>query len=115
MARFSKAEKRIAIERRIVRETAKALIAAGYKIAIHDGESICCLATDRMALINKAIMSTDEDTFIVKTKQAGTTGKTVGWIKFVYGNDGWDVINDYTTNLEGALKPVFEYIERNEQ
>jgi hypothetical protein len=27
-----------------------------------------------------------------------------GWVKFIYGNTGPDVINDYTTNLEPLMK-----------
>jgi hypothetical protein len=27
-----------------------------------------------------------------------------GWVRFVYGNDGWDVVSDYTTNLEPHMK-----------
>ena len=25
---------------------------------------------------------------------------SIGWVYLVFGNDGWDVISDYTTNLE---------------
>jgi hypothetical protein len=28
----------------------------------------------------------------------------IGWVFFVYGNDGWDVVNDYTTNLEFIMQ-----------
>lgn len=30
----------------------------------------------------------------------------VGWIHLVFGNSGWDLISDYSTNLESFLKPV---------
>jgi hypothetical protein len=26
-----------------------------------------------------------------------------GWVRFIYGNDGWDVMNDYSTVLEPYL------------
>jgi len=32
------------------------------------------------------------------------TKTPIGWVRFVMGNDGYDVINDYTTNLEKVLK-----------
>lgn len=27
--------------------------------------------------------------------------KSIGWVYCVFGNDGWDVISDYTTKLDG--------------
>lgn len=35
------------------------------------------------------------------------------WIRLVMGND-FDIICDYTTNLEDILQPVHEWIERRE-
>jgi hypothetical protein len=32
--------------------------------------------------------------------------KEFGWVRFIYGNGGWDVINDYTTNLEPWMTNV---------
>jgi hypothetical protein len=31
---------------------------------------------------------------------------SIGWVYCVFGNDGWDVISDYTTNLDdlGLMK-----------
>ena len=26
-----------------------------------------------------------------------------GWVRFIYGNDGWDVINDYCVTFEPHL------------
>ena len=31
------------------------------------------------------------------------------WVWFVYGNDGWDVVCDYTINLESIIDPIIEY------
>jgi hypothetical protein len=36
------------------------------------------------------------------------TNRTPSWIRLVFGNDGWDVINDYTINLEEDLKSTFQ-------
>ncbi len=38
----------------------------------------------------------------------------IGWVRFIYGNDGWDVISDYTTNLEPVMKLVQPLIDRLE-
>lgn len=37
--------------------------------------------------------------------------ENMGWVKLVYGNDGWDVISDYTTNLEEWMGPVLEFAD----
>lgn len=39
------------------------------------------------------------------------TERPIGWVRFVYGNDGHDVISDYTTNLESVLEPINAYAE----
>jgi hypothetical protein len=31
------------------------------------------------------------------------------WVRFVYGNDGYDVISDYTTSLEAVLAPINDW------
>lgn len=28
------------------------------------------------------------------------------FVRFIYGNSGWDVVNDYGMSLEDVLKPV---------
>lgn len=35
-------------------------------------------------------------------------GKEIGWIRLVFGNSGYDLISDYSTNLESFLSPVNE-------
>jgi len=37
--------------------------------------------------------------------------ESVGWVYFVYGNDGYDVISDYTTGLEAILAPVITHAD----
>lgn len=41
-------------------------------------------------------------------------GKSQGWIYLVLGNSGYDLVSDYTTNLDGFLKPVMELADRLE-
>ena len=51
------------------------------------------------AAIMAAVMLTDED-FLHYSK----LGEPLqGWVRLIYGNDGWDVVNDYTTNLEPLM------------
>jgi len=34
-----------------------------------------------------------------------------GWISLVFGNDGYDVISDYTTNIEEDIQSVNDYAD----
>lgn len=40
---------------------------------------------------------------VINSSQEG-----IGWIRLVFGNDGWDLISDYSVNLNSFLKPVNE-------
>jgi hypothetical protein len=51
------------------------------------------------------LMSTDEDYLMVY--EPGKKER-LGWIHLVYGNDGYDVVSDYTTNLEALVDPITE-------
>lgn len=93
---------RIAVEHDIAELTLRWLMAAGYTVAVHNGEDEHGpFAHGDVASTLDVMFQTDEDRLI-----ASKGGIAVGWVYFVYGNDGWDVINDYTTNLEDALTPV---------
>ena len=50
----------------------------------------------------------DEANIIVKD----ATGKEIGWILLVFGNDGWDLVSDYTVNLETFLKPLSDLSDK---
>lgn len=96
-------ETRQKIERQIARKTAKDLIAAGYSVAVFDGEEIALEASTDVRAIMAAMFSTDEDYLFAMTPSEDGKMKRAGWVRFIYGNTGFDVINDYTTNLETAL------------
>jgi len=99
---------RITVEREIFRRTVAALLAAGYELRIWEGEDWACERTADAALLENNMMSTDED--LLKVYEKGAT-VSIGWVRFIYGNTGWDVIADNTTNLEAALKPVTDYAD----
>jgi hypothetical protein len=94
-------EKRIAIERRIAKAVAKDLIAAGFQVTVNDGEEDVLERSTNVLAILGAMFSTDWDYLRVYLP-----GKrpVQGYVHIVYGNDGYDVVSDYTTNLEDVLK-----------
>ena len=98
-----KVETRQKIERQIARRAAKDLIAAGYKVAVFDGEEIALEASTDVRAIIAAMFSTDEAYPLAMPPGEGGKLTRAGWVRFIYGNTGFDVINDYTTNLETVL------------
>jgi hypothetical protein len=87
------------IEKTIVMEAVKCLIQAGYSISINNGGDEDEISpTQEITTIESALFATDDE-YILAIK----AHKLVGWIHAVYGSDGYDVISDYTTNLESAL------------
>jgi hypothetical protein len=87
-------EKRIAVERRIVRQIAIDALMAGFCVSVHDGEDYVLVRSRSVAAIVDACMTTDEDRLFF----SDADGKRLGWVFLVYGNSGWDVINDNTDN-----------------
>lgn len=91
------------IERAVVRQAITDLLAAGHTISLNNGgdQDEVSLSTDLAALM-ASIQETDEEYLLVYPKDADGTSRQ-GWIRLIYGNDGWDVMNDYTTNLGVAI------------
>lgn len=96
------------IEREIVAAAADGLLAKGFLISVFDGEEVVLVKSASKDAVIGAMFSTDEDYFYV---YAGD-GQKAGFVRFVYGNDGWDVICDYSSNLEEALYEADKIAER---
>lgn len=109
---------RIALEGKIVRMTAKALLDLGYALQVYDGEESrpAQPVTSLPAILAELMETNDEYLLVFHTTttaddQTAIDPKCYGWVRFVYGNDGADVISDYTTNLEEDLKAVNDYCQ----
>lgn len=102
---------RINIERDIVLKTLVTLLAAGYSLEwdyINDENDGDEKPLNDFTLLKAQAMACDDEHLYVYSPK----GHRVGWVYFVYGNDGWDVINDHTLSLEEVLAPVNEYAEK---
>lgn len=95
------------IEQQIVEHIINKAINAGYFISIYDGEGYAIkLSNDPVAIIN-AMHLTDTDRVDIVTK----SNKYVGYIILVYGNDGYDVIHDYSESLTDFMSPIETFAE----
>lgn len=97
------------LERRIATQVVKDALAAGYVLVVDNGgDEPDYKGTDETACLSAMFATDDERLYLFKPG-----GKWAdGWVYFVYGNDGWDVINDYTTNLESLLKSAHEIADK---
>ena len=101
--------RRIRVEQRIVRLVVKLALAAGWTLSVDTGGDEYDLEdSTKFGEVLKAMMEVDDEKLRLRR------GKETGWIWFVYGNGGWDVISDYSTNLDGLLEPVMRLSDRLE-
>jgi hypothetical protein len=111
---------RILVERAIVRRCAQALIDAGYYVSVdcsgergYDREAMELIDSRDLHAIMDAVMAGDDDYLFVSAEPLAAKPKEPfdAYVSLVYGNDGWDVISDYQTNLEAVLKPVNDFAD----
>jgi len=99
-------KRRHSVEVDIVTKTVDALLKAKFLLSVDDGDGEIFPPTKDRQKILDALINTDEDYLFVYNETMGVV-LYLGWVRFVYGNDdGYDVISDYTINLEYVLKHV---------
>jgi len=98
------------VERKIAVAAIKQLLAAGFVIGVNDGEETTLSYSRDAKKIEAALFTTDEDHLLVYEDRNPDASLPVeqdcvaiGWVRFIYGNSGWDVLSDYSTNLEQHL------------
>lgn len=95
------------IEERIVRNAVHELLDQGFTLSVDNGGDDYEIDRSRDAeAVIAELMNTDEDRLLAR---AGDTIK--GWVHFVYGNDGYDVICDMTVSLEPYLPDTLALAE----
>ena len=92
------------VEKTIVEKVVTDLLATGYAITLvyGDEDSDIKQCTDA-ATILAGLHQCDEEVLLVYPATTHDRFNWVGWVKFIYGNDGYDVIADYTLSLEAVL------------
>jgi hypothetical protein len=95
-------------EETLVLAVAVALLDAGFQLGVYDGGEVTISYSRDIAAIQKALFTTDEDSLLVY--KAGRTKDEIDSrpdysVTCVYGNDGYDVISDYsgTEDLERCI------------
>lgn len=86
------------VERLIARRLILDGLRAGYTISVDNGEDGATMPAQNVTAIMAIMFETDEE-YLIFQKTNGFRG----WVRLIYGNDGWDVINDYTVNLDHIM------------
>lgn len=103
------------IERMVVGRVIADALAAGYAISVNDGEETTVKRSIDPAAILKAMFTTGEDYLLVHGRVGNHFAREhFAWVRFVYGNCGWEVVNDYTTNIEALMEPICRWCEEIE-
>lgn len=84
------------VEREISTAIIDELLKAGFRISVDNGDEQSAPFSSKETIL-KHMFFTDEDRlYVYKPRQA----TAFAWAYLVYGNDGPDVLSDYTVNLE---------------
>lgn len=94
-------------ERAIAERLVTDAIAQGYQVSVNDGEAWVVKRSTDSKDIMAALFSTDED--YIRIRKDGEQS-SVGTFTLVYGNDGWDVVADWSYSAETEAQ--MEQIQR---
>jgi hypothetical protein len=91
-----------AIERAIVQLVVQEALRQGYRISVDDGGDDYAIhsSTDEEEIMKHLLTTAGEKLHLYRTVNSNGGVGWVGDIEFVYGNSGYDVISDYTSNPE---------------
>lgn len=106
--------KRLKAERRMALALVTECIKRGFLISVSDGgEWVVKRSTDKEAVM-LSLASTDSDTILIRDTDGD---KVLGRFWLIYGNDGYDVVSDYSDNevcndiWNKTVRPLADKIE----
>lgn len=102
------------VERLIARRVVSDLIAAGFLLNVDNGGDgpdgfELPAPSGKLTEVMGMMFATDEERLFTFR---GGAPRPFGWVYFVYGNSGYDVVSDYTTNLEPHMKKASELADK---
>jgi hypothetical protein len=103
---------RMKVEELLVKQVVAELLAAGYSLGVHDGEELTIHHSRNLNAIVKKLFTADRDDIYVYVDGGNKRDTRCDyWVRCVYGNEGIDVISDYSLHLEPQIKPVMALAE----
>lgn len=102
---------RIGIEQAICRRVVNELLCHKYHLAVDSGDLdiediVTCQDIPHLLQGNNGLFNFDDAYLLVykAPKKDGSDRKADYFVRIVFGNDGYDVISDYSTGLEKHLE-----------
>ncbi len=86
------------IETKIISALVTQALAAGYTVSVDNQEEVVLARATTLEPVIDALFSVDEE--LLRFYHATLPQ---GWVRLVHGNGAWDVISDYTCNLEPLM------------
>lgn len=105
--------RRIRTEGKIARKIVATFLERGYTLSVNDSEEWTVLRSTNKEEIVGALFTTDSDKILARKPD----GESIGAVFLVYGNDGYDVVCDYTARpemeeiMESVINPYCEKLE----
>jgi hypothetical protein len=110
---------RIAIEGKVAARFVSEALRRGYYVSVFDCEAFTLRFSRSKPDILAAMFTTDDDRLFVYSDANKESRVGTAW--FVYGNDGWDVIADWSwpelreAEMDALMAPVTKYAETLER
>lgn len=99
-------EEQRALENEVVSGVIDRILQSGWSISVHDGEEVAVRRSKDAEKIKGELNATETgDTLYIYDDD----GRNMGWVRLIYGQSGWDVVNDYSPNLKKLLKPIIDH------
>lgn len=100
------------VEHLVVRRVVAELLSQGCELSVYDGEEWTLRKSPHIFEIMAALHTTDAD----QLRVYHPSFDKAGWISFVYGNEGHEVVSDHSVTewMVTFLKPAFEFAEAME-
>jgi hypothetical protein len=102
---------RLRLEMEVVTQVIDSALHEGWSISVFDGEGWTVERSRDRAAIIAALRTTDEDQLQFHNEQ----GEHRGWVRLIYGNLPWEVVNDYSTRLDAFMAPISKFCDEMEE
>ncbi len=94
------------IEEQIIKLAVKELLEADFLLSVTDTNDVIQVKTDQLYLITSALHNDVENML-----HCFSNDVLIGYVYFVYGNNGFDVISKHSASIETYIKTTLELSE----